>query len=220
MSSQKFLPTLTLPAIALLVLTGCGSTDTSANSASTASSGAAASASASSSSSEASAPLTVDEAWIKANSGDMTAAFATITNTGDTPITIEGASNSTAGMVELHTTVIDPATGTSTMKAVEGGFTLEPGTTLELAPGGDHIMLMGMNCALAAGTSDIITLQTSAGDVSFEAAVRDYAGAQEEYAPGDAASTAADASQSSDHSMHSGHASSSESAAATLPQCN
>lgn len=219
MSSQKFLPALTLPAIALLVLTGCGSTDTSATSTSTTSSSAT-SASASSASSEDSAPLTIDEAWIKANSGDMTAAFATITNTGDTPITIEGASNSTAGMVELHTTVIDPATGTSTMKAVEGGFTLEPGTTLELAPGGDHIMLMDMNCALAAGTSDVITLQTSAGDVSFEAAVRDYAGAQEEYAPGDAASTAADASQSSDHSMHSGHASSSESAAATLPQCN
>ena len=83
-------------------------------------------------------------------------------------------------------------------------------------------MLMGMNCALAAGTSDIITLQTSAGEVSFEATVRDYAGAQEEYAPGDAASTAADAaaSESSDHSMHLGHASASESAAAVLPQCN
>ena len=218
MSSQKFLPALTLPAIALLVLTGCGSTDTSANSASTASSGAAASASAS----EGSAPLTVDEAWIKANSGDMTAAFATLTNTGDTPITIEGASNTSASMVELHTTVIDPTSGTSTMKAVEGGFTIEPGATLELAPGGDHIMLMGMNCALAAGTSDIITLQTSAGEVSFEATVRDYAGAQEEYAPGDAASTAADAaaSESTDHSMHSDHASASESAAAVLPQCN
>lgn len=222
MSSQKFLPALTLPAIALLVLTGCGSTDTSATSTSTTSSSAATSASASSASSEASTPLTVEEAWIKANSGDMTAAFATLTNTGDTPITIEGASNTSASMVELHTTVIDPTSGTSTMKAVEGGFTIEPGATLELAPGGDHIMLMGMSCALAAGTSSIITLQTSAGEVSFEATVRDYAGAQEEYAPGEHTSPPADAaaSESTDHSMHSAHASTSESAAVVLPQCN
>ncbi|WP_237197081.1 copper chaperone PCu(A)C [Rothia nasimurium] len=218
MSSQKFLPALTLPAIALLVLTGCSSADTSATSTASASTGATASASAS----EGSAPLTVDEAWIKANSGDMTAAFATLTNTGDTPITIEGASNTSASMVELHTTVIDPTSGTSTMKAVEGGFTIEPGATLELAPGGDHIMLMGMSCALAAGTSSSITLQTSAGEVNFEATVRDYAGAQEEYAPGEHTSPPADvaASESTDHSMHSAHASTSESAAVVLPQCN
>lgn len=218
MSSQKFLPALTLPAIALLVLTGCSSADTSASSAASASAGATASASVR----EGSASLTVEEAWIKANSGDMTAAFATLTNTGDTPITIEGASNTSASMVELHTTVIDPTSGTSTMKAVEGGFTIEPGATLELAPGGDHIMLMGMSCALAAGTSSIITLQTSAGEVSFEATVRDYAGAQEEYAPGEHTSPPADAaaSESTDHSMHSAHASTSESAAVVLPQCN
>lgn len=218
MPSQKFLPALTLPAIALLVLTGCSSADTSASSAASASAGATASASVW----EGSASLTVEEAWIKANSGDMTAAFATLTNTGDTPITIEGASNTSASMVELHTTVIDPTSGTSTMKAVEGGFTIEPGATLELAPGGDHIMLMGMSCTLAAGTSDIITLQTSAGEVSFEATVRDYAGAQEEYAPGEHTSPPADAaaSESTDHSMHSAHASTSESAAVVLPQCN
>ncbi|MFC6352558.1 copper chaperone PCu(A)C [Rothia nasimurium] len=220
MSSQKILSTLALPALALLVLTGCGSDKTATDSSSKAS--ASSSASASTSASETSAPITVEEAWIKANNGDMTGAFARLTNTSASPITIQGASNATAGMVQLHTTVFDPATGTSVMKAVEEGFTIEPGTTFELAPGGNHIMLMGMSCALGAGSSEFITLQTSAGELTFEATVRDYAGAQEEYAPGGAASSAAQEarSQASDHSMQTDQASASESAAAVLPQCN
>ncbi|WP_237234382.1 copper chaperone PCu(A)C [Rothia nasisuis] len=212
--AQSPLRLTTLAAVTLLAMSACGATssDTSADS----SSGAGASASASSSSSTG---LTVAEAWVKANSSDMTGAFATLTNTTDAPITVNGASAAHAGTVELHTTEIDPGTGTSTMKKVEGGFTLEPGASLDLAPGGDHIMLMGMTCSLAAGTTETITLTTSAGDFSFEAEVRDYAGAQEEYAPSEASSPASESADMADHSMHMGH-SGDASSAATLPQCS
>lgn len=214
MSAQSPLRLAALAAVTLLAMSACGSTssDTSADS----STGAVASASTSSSSSTG---LTVAEAWVKANSSDMTGAFATLTNTTDTPITINGASTAHAGTVELHTTEIDPATGTSTMTKVDGGFTLEPGASLELAPGGDHLMLMSMTCSLVAGTTETITLTTSAGDFTFEAEVRDYAGAQEEYAPGEASSSAPESAETADHSMHMDHSGDASSAAA-LPQCS
>ncbi|WP_421084497.1 copper chaperone PCu(A)C [Rothia nasimurium] len=217
MSSKKYMTLSAIAAIATFTLAACGggtneashtAHETAAASSSAASSAPASSAPSASASSDSQVALTVQEAWVKAASSNMTAAFATITNDSDQAITIEGAAATAAGMVELHTTEIDATTGTSTMKKVEGGFTIEPGASLELAPGGDHIMLMDMQCALVAGSTAVITLTTSAGDLSFEAVVRDYQGAQEEYAPG----------EHSGHetmSSHEGHATE----AAVLPQC-
>lgn len=201
-----------LSAICLLGLTACGSNTQAQTSASS-------SASATSSSSASSQQvLDVKEAWVKANSGDMTGAFAKVTNTSDQTVTIEGAQNQYSQMLELHTTELDPETGASSMKKVEGGFELAPGQTLELAPGGDHIMFMGMTCSLPAGDSTQITLKTSQGEVSYQAEIRDYSGAQEEYAPGEEhASHSAEASEG-DHSGHSAHGHSEESASA-LPAC-
>lgn len=212
MSVQKY--SLALALSSLLLLSACSSSNTASSSSSSPETSASVSASASAgtetSQSEAASALKVEDAWIKANTQTMTGAFARITNTSDSPITIQGGSSPSASMIELHTTILDPATGQSSMKEVEGGFTLEPGASLDLVPGGDHIMLMGMSCSLLAGSSSTISLQTSAGELSFEAQVRDYAAAQEEYAPGD-------------HSGHQTMAETSsaapESAQATLPQC-
>lgn len=221
MSSHKIYRPAALAAVALLALTACGSSDqTAATGSASATATASSSAASAAPSATSETGLVAEESWIKANTSNMTGAFARITNTSDQPITITGARSSAAGMVELHTTVIDSATGTSTMKKVEGGFTIEPGATLELAPGSDHIMLMDMKCALVAGASDTITLETSAGEYSFDADVRDYAGAKEEYAPGEATSPAAETmSDSTDHSMHSMDTSGTASAEVTLPQC-
>lgn len=221
MSSQKIFRPAALAAVALLALTACGSSDqTAATGSASATATASSSAASAAPSATSETGLVAKDSWIKANAGNMTGAFAHITNTTDQPITITGARSSSAGMVELHTTVTDPATGTSTMKKVDAGFTIEPGATLELAPGGDHIMLMGMKCSLVAGASDTITLETSSGEYSFEAEVRDYTGAKEEYAPGGATSPASETmSESMDHSMHSMGTGSTETAEATLPQC-
>ncbi|WP_237204190.1 copper chaperone PCu(A)C [Rothia endophytica] len=226
MFSHKMTRISALSAVALLALAGCGSsTDTASNQPS--------SSSASASASTQTAALTVEGAWIKAATGNMTGAFATLTNTGDEPITIGGASNDAAGMVQLHTTEIDPNTGTSTMKEAKDGFTIEPGASFELAPGGNHIMLMEMKCSLVAGTTSVIKLDTSAGAIEFDAEVRDFSGAKEEYAPGEASAPAHE-TMSEDHSMHGegdhsahggehggehGAEHGGESAEAVLPQC-
>lgn len=215
MSVQKY--SLALALSSLLLLSACSSSNTASSSSSSpeASASVSASAGTETSQSEAASALKVEDAWIKANTQTMTGAFARITNTSDSPITIQGGSSPSASMIELHTTILDSATGQSSMKEVEGGFTLEPGASLDLVPGGDHIMLMGMSCSLLAGSSSTISLQTSAGELSFEAQVRDYAAAQEEYAPGDHSGhqTMAETSSAATESAPA------ESAQATLPQC-
>ncbi|MDY3049200.1 MAG: copper chaperone PCu(A)C [Rothia sp. (in: high G+C Gram-positive bacteria)] len=215
MSVQKY--SLALALSSLLLLSACSSSNTASSSSSSpdASASVSVSAGTETSQSEAASALKVEDAWIKANTQTMTGAFARITNTSDSPITIQGGSSPSASMIELHTTILDPATGQSSMKEVEGGFTLEPGASLDLVPGGDHIMLMGMSCSLLAGSSSTISLQTSAGELSFEAQVRDYAAAQEEYAPGDHSGhqTMAETSSAATESAPA------ESAQATLPQC-
>lgn len=215
----KYTPISALSAVALLALTACGSANTGASSTAPAASSASASASATAAASvDASTGLAISNNWIKAAPGNMTGAFATITNTSDKAITITGASSSASDRVELHTTELDSSTGISTMKKKEGGFTIEPGQTLELAPGGDHIMLMDMTCSLVAGTTAVITLETSAGKVSLDSEVRDYSGAKEEYAPGES-SPAASAEHSHDHGDGHDHSHAAESTEVALPQC-
>ena len=79
---------------------------------------------------------------------------------------------------------------------------------VQLKPGGNHIMLMGLNCSLSAGASTTVTLKTEDGaTLEFKPEARDYSGAKEEY-QGDAQSTgsaSADASASASGDSHEGH---------------
>ncbi len=128
--------------------------------------------------------LKVDEPWTKAVSQDkgMTGVFATIENEGKETITITGAESDVAGKVELHETTGDGKGGMS-MKEKEGGFELAAGDTLELKPGGDHIMLMDLKQGIEPGEEIKITVKTSAGDFDLTASAREFTGAKEEYAP-------------------------------------
>lgn len=127
------------------------------------------------------APLTVTDPWIKAADKGMTAAFGTLTNTGKDDVTLIKAECDAAGMTQLHETVGDGSGGMS-MKEKEGGFPIAAGTGLPLEPGGDHIMLMDLQEKLQPGDSVTITL-TFDDDTSgsFDATVKDFAGAQENY---------------------------------------
>ena len=85
-------------------------------------------------------------------------------------------------------------------------FTIEPGATLELKPGGDHIMLMDMGCSLAAGGATTVTVKTEDGaSLEFKPVARDYQGAKEEYKGEGSASATADASASGHDHSHEGH---------------
>lgn len=161
--------------------------------------------------------LSVSQPWIKAAGSGMTAAFGTITNTTDREITIVSARSAISPTVQLHRTTQNEGSGGSSMMEQKEGFALPAGGTLELAPGGDHVMFMDLACALLAGEDATFTLTTSEGkDLEITAPVRDYAGAQEHYDP---SASSSETGMDMDMHEHAGHGASSASASA-LPTCS
>lgn len=160
--------------------------------------------------------LAVEHPWVKANTtGGMTSAFATLVNDTEAPVVLTGTTTEdVAGSVELHETVLNPDTGATAMQVMAEPITIDPGESYMLEPGGDHIMLMDLQCGLYPGDKLDITLQFQDGaEQTLTAAIRDYAGAQEEYAPGEEPAQ-------ENHQEHgdAGHATSST--AADLPSCH
>lgn len=131
---------------------------------------------------EATQPTLVD-GWVKAHDS-MTGIFGTLTNPSGDDVTLIDASSTVAGMVEMHETVVN--SGNMIMQEKEGGFSIAAGGSFELEPGGDHIMLMDLARELLPGEDIDITLVFSDGtETTLNIPVREYAGAIEEYAPGD-----------------------------------
>lgn len=127
--------------------------------------------------------ITVSDAWVKATDTDMTGGFGLLENTGDATITIERADADFAGMIELHETVQNEG-GEMMMQPKPGGFSIEPGDSLTLEPGADHLMIMGLSEPLVSGTDLTVSLEFSDGSSStFSAVVKDYSGANEKYTP-------------------------------------
>lgn len=86
------------------------------------------------------------------NGRDMTACYITLTSsTGDRVINIISPR---AARSELH--AVSTEGGVMSMTAMENGLELPAGQTVALAPGGDHIMLMGVTVPLAEG--DLVPL--------------------------------------------------------------
>ena len=159
-------------AVALLALAGCGSSAASETAAP-----------ATSATAEAKADgLTVRDPWVKAADSGMTAAFATLVNNTGADVTVESAT-SPASPIELHTMAMKD--GKMVMQPKQGGFVIKAGATHELAPGGDHLMLMQPAAAIKPGDELTFTLKLSGGaSVEFKAVAKPFAGAQESYDPG------------------------------------
>jgi copper(I)-binding protein len=225
--SARRLGVASLALIATLTLAACGNDDPE----NTAEPSSAQTADAPDTHSNEEVGLTVTGQWVKAADSGMTAAFGTIANDSDHPVTITGVDSPAADDMQLHETVTGE-NGTSTMREKEGGFTIQPGEELNLEPGGNHLMFMDLSCSLLAGDDIDLTLQTEDGHgMSFEAPIRDYSAAQENYDP-----SAEESGPAEDHSEgdmegtdHSEHAGSSESsmdmgmgdpAQDSLPSCS
>lgn len=198
-TSARRLGAASLALIATLTLAACGNDDPE----NTAEPSSAQSADAPDTHSNEEVGLTVTGQWVKAADSGMTAAFGTIANDSDEPVTITGVDSPASDEMQLHETVAGDE-GTSTMQEKEGGFTIQPGEELNLEPGGNHLMFMDLSCSLLAGDDIDLTLQTEDGHgMSFEAPVRDYQGAQENYDPSAEESGSTEA-EGSEHSGHSG----------------
>jgi copper(I)-binding protein len=112
----------------------------------------------------------------------MTAAFGTFANDGDADVRLESVTTDLAARVELHETVSD-GSGGMTMRPKEGGFTIAAGKSHELAPGGDHIMMMDLSGPAVAGAEVELVLHFADGSTrTMTALVKDFTGADEKYA--------------------------------------
>ena len=87
--------------------------------------------------------------------------FVTIENAGDANRLVS-ASSPRAARVELHTMTMDG--DVMRMREMEGGIELPAGETVELAPGGLHIMFMGLDSPFVAGETVPVTLTFDGGE--------------------------------------------------------
>ncbi len=125
------------------------------------------------------------DVWVKAADSGMTAGFGQLRNDGDTDLTVVSATDEATSAMELHETVPNES-GQMVMREVEGGFVIPAGGSIELAPGGNHLMFMDVTSPLRAGEETTITL-TFADDSTAEitAPVKEFSGANENYEGGD-----------------------------------
>jgi periplasmic copper chaperone A len=105
------------------------------------------------------ARIEVSDAWARPTIGEgkVTAAYMTIANKGADGDLLKSARTPRAKAVELHETSMG-ADGVMQMRKVEDPVPIEAGASLALKPGGMHLMLLGLEDALKAGESLILTL--------------------------------------------------------------
>ncbi len=135
-----------------------------------------------SSASQQQSALAVSDQWVKAAPDGMTAMFGKLTNNGDAEIRVVGGESPAAGMVQLHE--MSAQDGTMAMREKKDGYVIAPHSSLELAPGADHIMLMDLRGPITAGQEVTVELLLADGSKQTVTAVaRDFAGNQENYQP-------------------------------------
>ena len=94
----------------------------------------------------------------RATVGSMSssAAYVSVMNHGKMADRLLDATSNLARKTELHLMEMD--NGVMRMRPIKGGIELPAGKTIHLAPGGYHVMLMGLKAPLTAGSTFEITL--------------------------------------------------------------
>lgn len=102
--------------------------------------------------------VTLEEGYVGAKSPDkaMTAVFGSLTNHTDKDIHLTKVTGSLPGVYQYHEVV------EGVMREMEDGMTIPANGTVEMAPGGHHIMVMDNHEDIAAG--DVLTLTLTAED--------------------------------------------------------
>lgn len=116
--------------------------------------------------------IEIRSAWARATPPKAPAggAFLTITNTGDATDNLLGATTDVAKTAELHTHLQQ---GDVMRMVALGNVEVQPGKTVEFAPGGLHVMLMGLKQPLTEGQSFPLVLDfAQAGKVTVTVDVK------------------------------------------------
>lgn len=115
--------------------------------------------------------IETQHAWARASTGahKTGAAYLTIVNHGDAPDRLVAASAPVAERAELHAHLHED--GVMRMRRVEG-IEVNPGEPTVLAPGGLHVMLIGLRQPLKPGDHFPLMLRfEKAGEITVEVAV-------------------------------------------------
>ncbi len=122
--------------------------------------------------------LTIEQPWSRATPGGakVGGGYLRVTNAGTAPDRLTGGSFSLASKVEVHEMRLEG--DVMRMKPVDGGLEIKPGATVELKPGGFHLMFMDLKEPLKEGqiVKGTLTFE-KAGPVTVEYAVRGMGGA-------------------------------------------
>ena len=100
--------------------------------------------------------VTVEHPWARATAAHAENGAAYVTLTAGTADRLTGASTPVAATVQVHEILHD--NGIMRMREVDGGLALEAGKPVTLAPGGYHLMLIGLKQQLKRGESFPLTL--------------------------------------------------------------
>lgn len=102
--------------------------------------------------------------------------YMTIRNDSSTPERLLGATSAVARTVEMHTSVMDG--DINRMQRANEGYAIPAHGQFVLSPGGAHLMLIGLEAPLRAGTLVPLTLEfENAGQVQVELHVESLDGA-------------------------------------------
>ena len=95
--------------------------------------------------------LVIEAPWARATPGgaQVGGGYMKITNTGKEADRLVGGSLPIAGEVEVHEMAM--AGNVMKMRRLADGLEIKPGETVELKPGGHHLMFMGLRSGLKAG---------------------------------------------------------------------
>lgn len=96
-------------------------------------------------------------------SGETSAVYMQLTNNGAETITVVGADTAVANIVELHETIVE--NDVARMDPV-AAIVIEPGETVELRPGGKHVMLIDLTQSVAVDDEIEIELTFEDGETA------------------------------------------------------
>jgi len=103
--------------------------------------------------------LVISQAWSRQtpSGAKVAGAYLTIENKGTTADTLVSGSGDVAGRIEIHEMAMDG--GVMKMRPLDKGLVIDPGKTVKLAPGGNHLMLLDLKSQLKQGDKVPVTLQ-------------------------------------------------------------
>lgn len=93
--------------------------------------------------------LEIGHPWTRATTAEVGVGYLTVKNSGKDADTLKGASFAGAESVMIHQSVVKD--GMASMQMVHAGVVIPAGGEVKFAPGGYHLMLMGLKAPLKEG---------------------------------------------------------------------